>query len=231
VGGLRRVLLEIAQEEEPAFLWRGQGTVGIADVSAVLASLALQGPRSHLLPESCLKWRNQFAERFDRQACERLKRCRLSHQALLSPLDHPAPLSLVDAGYHKSGFGLIETIQRLTEEERLNFFLLKGSDISSKNALFEQAEEALHFPKPTGKNWDAFADRLRDIPEIGTSLGDVILFDNFEILDMAEPYSLEIVLYTFAYTVDIARNEGRKIWFFMRGDSSFTRHLPFVEEI
>lgn len=69
------------------------------------------------------------------------------------------------------------------------------------------------------------------MPEIGTSLGDVILFDNFEILDMAEPYSLEIVLYTFAYTVDIARNEGRKIWFFMRGDSSFTRHLPFVEEI
>lgn len=125
----------------------------------------------------------------------------------------------------------IEIIQRLVEEEGLNFFLLKGRDISSKNALFEQAEEILHFPKPTGKNWEAFADRLRDMPWIGTSFGDVILFDGFEILGRKEPDSLKKALDVFAYIVDLARNEGGKIWFLMRGDSPPAEHLPSVEEI
>lgn len=105
--GLGRVLLEVAEDEQQAFLWRGQRALGIADVGAVLTPLALQGPFRHIVAKRGLERLDKFPKLLDRQARHRQKHCRLLCQFLVSLLTHPAPLSLADTGYHKSGFGLL----------------------------------------------------------------------------------------------------------------------------
>jgi hypothetical protein len=68
VVGLGRVLLEVAENEEQAVLRCRQRRVGVGDVGAVLAPLALQRPLSHVRAEGHLKRAGQRSDFFHRQA-------------------------------------------------------------------------------------------------------------------------------------------------------------------
>jgi hypothetical protein len=92
----------------------------------------------------------------------------------------------------------IDVIHQVVVQAGYNFFHLDGKMIRNKKEFLQEAQRVLEFPSYFGHNWDAFDECIADLPSwIAPADGNVILYDNFEVLAQNDPQEVQKAIYGF----------------------------------
>ncbi|HEX9259043.1 MAG TPA: barstar family protein [Acidimicrobiales bacterium] len=77
------------------------------------------------------------------------------------------------------------TARAAVERHGWRCYVVHGERAATKAELIDEVARAASFPRPSGRNWDALADRLRDL-SWAPAIGYVVLWD--KVNRLADPH-------------------------------------------